>query len=152
MGPISITEFAGKLNEILPIIMREFVRHQSNELVKGKITLPQFLILDILRRESDSTMTHLARIMDVTTAAMTGIVERLVNGGYVARGFDPQDRRIIKIRLTAKGLSVAKDFSHQRTQTIIKIFGKISEQDRLDYLRILTQIKNILTRDASEKS
>jgi len=152
MGSISITEFAGKLNEILPIIMREFVRHQSNELVKGKITLPQFLILDILRRESDSTMTHLARIMDVTTAAMTGIVERLVNGGYVARGFDPQDRRIIKIRLTAKGLSVAKDFSHQRTQTIIKIFGKISEQDRLDYLRILTQIKNILTRDASEKS
>jgi DNA-binding MarR family transcriptional regulator len=151
MEHISITEFAGKLNEILPMIMREFVRHQSNELVKGKITLPQFLILDILRRESDSTMTHLARVMDVTTAAMTGIVERLVNGGYIARGFDPQDRRIIKIRLTAKGLAVAKDFSHQRTQTIIKVFGKISEQDRLDYLRILTQIRDILGKDASEK-
>jgi DNA-binding MarR family transcriptional regulator len=151
MEHISILEFAGKLNEILPMIMREFVRHQSNELIKGKITLPQFLILDILRRESDSTMTHLARIMDVTTAAMTGIVARLVNGGYVARGFDPRDRRIIKIRLTAKGLAVAKDFSHQRTQTIIKVFGKISEQDRLDYLRILTQIRDILGKDASEK-
>ena len=141
---ISISEFADRLDEIVPVMMKGFARHQVSELYKGKVTLPQFLILDFLNRESEAMMTDLARFMEVTTAAMTGLVDRLVKYGYVLRGVEPGDRRIIKIKLTAKGKDLVEKVNYQRRQVVIKVFGKISERDRENYLRILKKIRDIL--------
>ena len=147
----SLLEFADKMNQVMPVIIKEFAKRQANELYKGKITFPQFLISEFLSSHTDSKMTDIAHFMGVSTAAATGIVERLVKYGYVLREFDPKDRRIIKIKLTAKGAELVKKINQQRREMIIKIFGKISEMDRQDYLRILTQIKNILTQDSIVK-
>lgn len=140
----SLSEFADRLNDIMPVIIKEFARRQVNELYKGKITLPQFLILEFLSRRNELIMSDLARFMKVTTAAMTGIVDRLVRYAYVIRAFDPKDRRIIKIRMTAKGATLVKKINSQRRKMVINIFGRISEDDREDYLRILMQIKDVL--------
>lgn len=150
MVEISLLEFADKMNQVMPMIIKEFIRRQANELYKGKITLPQFLILEFLHRENESKMTSLAHFMKVTTAAMTGIVDRLVRDGYVLRAYDPEDRRIIKVRLTARGTELVKKISEQRRKMVIKIFGRISEADRYDYLRILMQIKDILAKENSD--
>ena len=141
----SLLEFADKMNQMMPIIIKEFAKRQANELYKGKITFPQFVILEFLSSHADSKMTDIAHFMEVSTAAATGIVERLVRYEYVLREFDPRDRRTIRIKLTTKGLELLKKTNQQRRQMIINTFGKISEVDRQDYLRILTQIKNILT-------
>ncbi len=143
----TLLAFADKMNEIMPVIMQGFARRQVNELYKGKITLPQFLILDFLSRQGESKMTDMARFMQVTTAAMTGIVDRLVRDSYCIRVYDPRDRRIVKIKLTAKGNALVKKINTQKQQMVIKIFGNISEGDRRDYLRILMQIKEILTKE-----
>ena len=92
-------------------------------------------------------MTDLARFMGVSTAAMTGIVDRLVRDGYAVRTFYPHDRRIIKVKLTTRGGELLRKVNQQRRQMLIKIFGRISETDRREYLRILMQIKDILTKE-----
>lgn len=145
----SLSQFANKMNEVMPVLLREFSRRQENELYKGKITLPQFLILDFLSRQGQCQMNHLANFMHVTTAAMTGVIERLVRDGYAARVYDAKDRRIIKVRLTNKGNELVKRINRQRQKMIIKIFGNISEADCRNYLRILMQIKEILTKEDS---
>lgn len=149
MPKVSLAEFADKMNKVMPAIIKEFARRQVNELYKGKITLPQFLILEFLYREGESQMTILAHFMNVTTAAMTGTVDRLVRDGYVVRANASDDRRIIKISLTGRGMALVRKINAQRQQMVIKIFGKISETDRQDYLRILTQIKDILAKENS---
>jgi DNA-binding MarR family transcriptional regulator len=145
MADISVQEFADKMHEIMPVIMREFARRQTNELYKGKITLPQFVALEFLCREGKTRMTGLANFMNITTAAMTGIADRLVRDGYVKRIFEPKDRRIIEIEATAKGHSLVKRISLQRRDMIIRTFGRLSGDDRRDYLRILVQVRDILT-------
>jgi len=142
-----VLDFADRLNETMPVIMREFARRLGNELYKDKITLPQILILDLLDKHGESKMTDMAHVMKVTTAATTGIVDRLVKCGYVIRVFDPRDRRIVKIKITPKGLALIKKINHERRQMVIRTFGRLSDQDRRDYLRILSQIKNILTQE-----
>lgn len=142
---VSISEFADRIAEVMPVIAKEFTRHQSHELFKGVVTLPQFLVLNFLDNSGESKMKDLAKFMDVTTAAMTGIVERLVKYGYVERVFDPEDRRIIKIKPTPKGSGLVKKFKEQKRQMVINIFGKLSEKDREDYLRIIMQIRDVLT-------
>lgn len=147
MTNIPLLAFADKLNEVMPAVIREFAKRQANELYKGKISLPQFVILDYLYKKTESKMKDLAYFMNVTTAAMTGIVARLVKYGYVLRVFDPQDRRIIKIKLTSKGNELVRRINQQRQQMIIKIFGRLSEADRWNYLKILLRIHDILTQE-----
>lgn len=151
MAQLSLAEFVDEINAVMPVIMRGFLKTQANELTKGKITMPQFLILDFLAKEGLAKMTALAHFMAVSTAAATGIVERLVRGGYVSRAYDQKDRRIIKIKLTLKGAALVEKITQQRQQMHIKIFGKICERDRQDYLRILMQIKEILSREAAQR-
>jgi len=143
-----IEVFADRLNAVLPVIIKEFSRRQTNELYRGHISLAQFLILEFLQREGESRMSALARAMHVTTAAMTGFIERLVRDGYALRQSDPDDRRVIRIRLTPKGAGLVHKINHQRRTMVIKIFGKISERERQDYLKILTHIKEILAEEA----
>ncbi|MBI5145459.1 MAG: MarR family transcriptional regulator [Candidatus Omnitrophica bacterium] len=147
MPKVSLSEFADRLSQIMPLVAKEFMRQQLGELFKDKVTLPQLLIMSFLSMEGESKMTDMAHFMKVSTAAMTGIVDRLVRLGYATREYDAEDRRIIKIRLTPKGIDLVKKINQQRRQVIIKIFGKISEQDREDYLRILTQIRDILAKE-----
>ncbi len=146
MSESSLSEFADKMNEIMPVIMKEFSRRHMQEF-KGKITLPQFLILGFLHSNGQSNMSDLAHFMNVTTAAMTGIVDRLVRDGYLVRVFDNNDRRIIKVRLTAEGNTLVKEINQHKRRMLIRIFSAISAEDRRQYLRILTRIKDILLED-----
>jgi DNA-binding MarR family transcriptional regulator len=150
MTGISITDFAQQMDQIMPEIMKLSLRMQNNEVFKGKITLPQLLILELLSHQGAFKMSDLAKFMKVTTAASTGIVQRLVRLGYVQRKYDSSDRRIIRIKLSAKGLEVLKKINQQRTQSVVKIFGQISENDRQEYLRILLQVKEILEKEESK--
>jgi len=144
---LSLGEFADKLNRIMPVIMKEFARRNANELSKGRITLPQLFTLGFLNEKGESRMTDLARFMKVTTAAMTGVVDRLVREAYILRVYSPKDRRIIKVKLTPKGEGLIKKINQQKRSMIINIFGKISDSERQDYLRILTRIHDILTKE-----
>jgi DNA-binding MarR family transcriptional regulator len=146
MGEISIHEFADKMNEVMPVTIKEFSRRQANELYKGKITLQQFLVLEFLHRHGESKMKDLADFLHISTAAMTGIGDRLVRDGYAVRIDDPEDRRITRVKLTAKGDNLVKKISHQRREMVVDIFGQLSGQDRRDYLRILMQVKDILLK------
>lgn len=144
MAKDSITDFADKLLAVMPVVAREFSRKQKDEFTTGKITVPQFLVLEYLSRSGESKMTDLARFLSVTTAAMTGIVERLVRYGYISRLSDPQDRRIIKVRLTSKGSTRVESTACERRKMIINIFSKITQAERDDYLKVLLHIHQIL--------
>jgi DNA-binding MarR family transcriptional regulator len=147
MSGISLLEFADRLNQIMPVLMREFARRQTNELYKGQITLPQFIALEYLGKEGPLKMSDLARFMNVTTAAMTGIVERLVRDGYILRSYDANDRRIINVGLTKKAALLIRKINLERRSLALKIFGRITPEDRSDYLRILTQIHRIVLKN-----
>jgi DNA-binding MarR family transcriptional regulator len=146
----SLLQFADQLQEIMPVIMRGLIKREECELLKSKITPAQFIILDFLAKKDESKMTDVAHFIGVTTAAMTGIVDRLVRDNYAVRVFDPKDRRIVKVRLTAKGIEWVKRIKHQKRQMTIRIFNKIPEAERQDYLRILGHIRDILEKQKNK--
>jgi len=144
MSGTTLSGFADKVLEIMPTIAREFLKQHAGSFHKMKITVPQLFVMDVLNREEELKMTDLARSMHVTTAAMTGLVERLVRDGYVAREHDLKDRRIVKINLTAKGKKVINTVVEEKRKATMKIFGMISQKEREDYIKILTHIQHHL--------
>ena len=144
MPDLPMSEFVDKVCEIMPIMMKGFFRQQAEGLHRMKITLPQFVVLDILNKQDESKMSDLAHFINVTTAAMTGIVDRLVRDGYIRRTSDPEDRRIILVSLTTKGDKLVKEVTDERKKHFCKIFGMISQKDREEYLRILGHVRDHL--------
>jgi len=147
MSDLTLSEFAERIEEVVPTVMKGFAKMQTNELFKGKITLPQFFVLSHLDKHSGSKMNELAKVMDVTTAAATGIVDRLVRYGYIVRAYDPKDRRVINVRLTQKGSDMVKRIGRQRRDVTSEVFGKISKEERENYLAIMLHIRDVLTEE-----
>ena len=140
---MNIKEFASKVIALSPQIIRGFKQYENNYLTRGEITLPQFMALGYLERNGRSKMNDLARHFRTSPSATTGLMDRLILQGLVARQDDLHDRRIVWIRLTAKGRGIIKSINEQKTKTLINIFGKISPEDRARYLNILEQVVKI---------
>jgi DNA-binding MarR family transcriptional regulator len=147
MAELTLSEFADKVSELMPVIMKEFIRHQVTEFDKLKITMPQAYVLDMLSRKGEWKMSDLAKFINVTTAAMTGIIDRLVKGALVTRAHDPEDRRIVRVRLTPKGEKLVSDILAMRKEITVKMFGMISQAEREEYLRILAHIHEHLNEE-----
>ena len=148
MADSTLNGYAQSLIEIMPEVVRGLWRREINELTRGSITPPQIFILIYLNKMGQLRMTDIARYLSVTTAAATGIVDRLVKGGYAARLYEPQDRRIIKVKLTPKGTELVKNIIMRKISRIKEVFGQLSRGDREDYLRILTRIKDIIAQES----
>jgi MarR family transcriptional regulator, organic hydroperoxide resistance regulator len=146
MAGLSLSEFGDKVAEVIPVIAREFVKQQAAEFLKTRITMPQFIVLELLSMRGESNMTDLANTLDVTTAAMTGIIDRLVKGGYAVRAHDDEDRRIVKADLTPKGSKIVKTMVETRKKLTIKLFGNLSQEEREQYLKILTRVHEELVK------
>jgi DNA-binding MarR family transcriptional regulator len=147
MPDLTLSDFAERIEDVMPTVMKGFAKMQTNELFKGKITLPQFFVLNHLDKHGESKMNELAKVMDVTTAAATGIVDRLVRYGYIVRSYDPRDRRVINIRLTQRGSDLVKRIGRQRNEVTREIFGKISKEERENYLAIMLHIRDVLIEE-----
>ena len=55
--------------------------------------------------------TALAPICRISTAAVTGLVQKLTDAGYVERSFTKGDRRKIMVELTQAGKELASDLN-----------------------------------------
>lgn len=150
MADLTLSDFADKIEDVMSTVMRGFAKMQTNELFKGKITLPQFFVLNHLDKHGESKMSELAKVMDVTTAAATGIVDRLVRYGYIVRAYDSKDRRVINIRLTQKGSDLVRKIIRQRKEVTSEVFGKISKEEREEYLAIMLHIRDVIMKERPE--
>ena len=143
MTNLSLREFSKRYIAIMSEIIKKAMHSQTDELAKGKITIPQFLVLHIISRTGAQKMSFLAKEMGVSLPAMSGLINRLHKMGVIRRIYDQADRRIIRVDLTEKGKNLVKQVILQRQKMISDIFSAVRPQEREEFLRILSKIHNL---------
>ena len=142
-----INQFAEELAKTLPYIIRfsqSMSGVESDPLTEGKITLPQYISLDLLDSDKLFKMKDIAEQLRISLPAVTGLVDRLVRMKMVKRSYDPKDRRVIYISLTLEGKQAIVKVRAARKKFIAKIFSNLSSQERETYLAIIRKIKRTL--------
>jgi len=99
-------EEAAKLADFIMFSQRSFLLDLSKELNAGKISYAQFFLLGYLASEDWLTMSDIAQKMGHSTAAATGLVDRLEKLGYVERRHAADDRRKVMVQITSKGTDI----------------------------------------------
>jgi DNA-binding MarR family transcriptional regulator len=94
----------------------------------------------ILERMKEATMSQLADQLNFPMSTATGIVDRLVKKGYMERGRNDADRRVVVTILTEKG----KEFV-AKIKTLVftyaqRAYEALDEEERETAFRIIEKV------------
>ncbi|TIP22676.1 MAG: MarR family transcriptional regulator [Mesorhizobium sp.] len=104
--------------------LRERLRQEFNT------TLPRFDVMAALYRAPEGMlMSDLSRFLLVSNGNVTGIVDRLVSDGLVARARRNGDRRTSMVRLTEEGSKTFAAIAAAHERWIGELLGNVSEDE-----------------------
>ncbi len=88
------------------------------------------------------SMSEIAREIGISPSAVTQVSDRLVRRGLVERELGEGDRRVRKLKLTAKGLHLMRSHEEKQLRRIAAALASLSEREldhMLEGLEILTR-------------
>jgi DNA-binding MarR family transcriptional regulator len=106
------------------------------------VTLPRFDLMAQLDKAPDGmTLSDLSKRMMVSNGNLTGLVDRLVASGHIARTVSPTDRRATVISMTQAGRAEFRTMAAEHELWIADLFGDLNAKDRSDLMRLLGKTK-----------
>jgi DNA-binding MarR family transcriptional regulator len=123
----SVKADADRLADFVLFTQRSCILNLSPELNKGNISFPQFFLLTYLSSEEYLTMSDIAKKMGHSTAAATGLVDRLEKLDYVERMHAAEDRRKIMVRITQKGVELVSKMRSEIASDLAGILASLDE-------------------------
>jgi DNA-binding MarR family transcriptional regulator len=120
---------ADRLADFVLFTQRSCILNLSSELNKGNVSFPQFFLLTYLSSEEYLTMSDIAKKMGHSTAAATGLVDRLEKLSYVERTHAAEDRRKIMVRITAKGVELVSKMRREIATDLAGILASMDEEE-----------------------
>ncbi|MHC4138440.1 MAG: MarR family winged helix-turn-helix transcriptional regulator [Planctomycetota bacterium] len=94
-------------------------------------------------------MNELSRAMSLNTSTSTRMIDSLVKEGFVERGCDQFDRRLVIVGLTSKGKKVAKDIKAFRGRYFDSIKDKVKESGEEE---MISSLKTLIDAFGNFKS
>ncbi len=94
------------------------------------LSFAQMSVLFHLHRASACRVSDLGARLDVTNAAVSQLVERLVQSGLVERVEDPRDRRVRRLQLTAAGQALVDQAVAARERWLESVLDRLSPEER----------------------
>ena len=109
-------------------------------------TLSEIKALGAFRGDKEYTMGELSKNAQVAMPSMTEMVDKLEKHEIAERYRDEKDRRVVKVKLTAKGQRLRKEFMQKRFNDLKKMFGKLSQEELDELITSLKKARHILEK------
>ena len=131
---------AARLADIFTVLQRSFALNLSKELARGHVSFSQYCLLSFFREQERLTMSEIAQRMGHSTAATTGIVDRLEKLGHVHRSRGRDDRRKIFVEITATGTELMGHVRDDMVSNLLKMMAVLDPRERKTWLQIYEKI------------
>jgi len=110
------------------------------------LSMQQFGILMQLHHHGECGVSGLSEHFDISNAAVSQLVDKLVQSGLLQREEDPRDRRAKSLNLTEKGKELIQRGIEERYRGVDQLVGKLTAEERAK----VTEALNIMTEAAKE--
>lgn len=139
-----VDQNADRLADFIMFAQRSFLLDLSKELNKGNVSYAQFFLLGYLANEDYLTMTDISKKMGHSTAAATGLVDRLEKLGYVQRLHAADDRRKVMVQITRKGIEMVTRLRNSIADSITEIMAAQESGEEEAIQPIYSQLQEFL--------
>jgi DNA-binding MarR family transcriptional regulator len=113
---------------------------------KHPLTRSQVKVLFMLVHRPEQTATELGDAMNMTKASLTGIIDALEAEGLAKRSSDSEDRRRMKVMLTAAGCKLCDVKAREMEAKLESRFASFSEAERVEFIRQLRSTAQLLKK------
>lgn len=117
-------------SELYSRFTRVFGAYEKIQVNKLGLTIPQSYTLLTLFEHKIMAMNELATALMVTQTTMTRVVDNLVRDGYIERIRNEEDRRVVEVKLTGKGVDTVKKVKELYFQASASTFQRIPAKIR----------------------
>ena len=133
-------ELADRLHSVAIHLVRRVRRSDSATGLAG----PRLSALSVLVFGGPMTISELAAAEQVRPPTMTRIVGALEGMGLVEREGDPQDRRVVRVRATPRGIEVLEEGRRRRIDVLARALDRVSAEDQATIARALDTLEVVV--------
>ena len=130
----------------MDVFMHRSMRGWTHFAKSTGLSMPQFSILMQLHHKGLCGMSEISERFDISNAAASQLVEKLVHAGYLERAEDPSDRRAKLLKLSPSGAKLVDEGINERYRWMDELTKNLSAEERAKVAEAL----NILI-DAARK-
>ena len=130
------------LNEVLVNLFRDVMDIEQKAIITEEfqdITNNDMHIIEAIGMNEPKNMSTIAREISVTVGTLTIAMNSLVKKGYVIRCRSTQDRRVVHISLSEKGVKAYYHHKHFHEQMIQGVVGVLTEEELQALIKALTK-------------
>jgi DNA-binding MarR family transcriptional regulator len=138
-------EDAGKvINSVLVKLVNEVWVQEGKAIITGEfqdITNNDMHIIEAIDLGEGKNMSVIAKKLNVTVGTLTTAVNNLVKKNYVERRRSDEDRRVVYVKLTEKGIKAYKHHEEYHRQMTQAILDKLEEGEVPVLVKALEALK-----------
>lgn len=143
---ISSSQLIQTIRQFMDFAMHHSMREHAQFAKATGLSMPQFGILMQLHYRGNCGVSDIGDRFDITNAAASQLVDKLVQSGLIQREEDPNDRRAKLLNLTEKGRDLIQQGIEQRYRWVDELAGKLTAEERAK----VAEAMNIMTQAARE--
>jgi MarR family transcriptional regulator, organic hydroperoxide resistance regulator len=136
-------EIKSDVDQVLEAIIYLYTesRRITKELARrADLTGPQLTVVKLLEQIGDLSLSELSERIRAQNSTVTGIIDRMEREGLVTRERSKEDRRVVYIRLTAKGRKLAEEIPVEPMEIFRGALESLTAQETKDLMRILGKL------------
>lgn len=135
-------QFSQAVRAWLDVSVQRSMRNWYHNARASGLSMQQFRILMQLHHRGRCGISDVSEGFEISPAAASQLVDKLVQGGLIERAEDPDDRRAKRVQLSEKGKTLVEKGLRERYRWAEKLEHALTEMDRekiVDALTVLTE-------------
>lgn len=107
--------------------------------------------LRYIKRADEPTMHDVAQYLHVQAPSATSVVSGLEAVGFVVRSVSPEDKRVVRIRLTPTGSRMLASYRRASARMMHSVFSKVSPEEQRTLATILLKVAQAHSANAPRR-
>ena len=139
-------QFSQAIRSWMDVFMQRSMRGWGLFAKSTGLSMPQFSVMMQLHYKGACGMSQVSERFEITAAAASQLVDKLVQSGLIKRDEDPHDRRAKVLNITDKGRELIQRGIEERYRWVDQLEGRLTVGERAQ----VSEALNIMTRAAQE--
>ena len=112
----------------------------------------EVLIFWLLYQKEKVNMTEIADYIHVPLNTATGIVSRMEKNGLIERTRSEEDKRVVQIGFSEKGMNQFKNLMQQMIHYGTKLFSSLSDEEIELFFKMTNKVKDVLKEEKKSET
>ncbi len=144
-GRGKIMDISNTLNEVLVRLFRDINTLEERAIRTEEykdVTANDMHVIEAIGLNEDKNMSAVAKKLSITMGSLTTAVNHLVKKQYVERSRSEEDRRVVFLKLTEKGVAAYRHHEEYHRQMTEAVLARLDESDMPIVMKVLDAVND----------